>query len=199
VSYNITTHDANVVAGGSLLITAASLQADETLTFNGTAETDGRFTIQGGAGADVLTGGAKGDHFNGNAGDDQLFGMGGNDTLVGGAGADQLTGGLGRDYFTFRSTTDSTVAAPDKILDFHLGDKIDLSAIDANSGMNGNQAFTFIGEAAFSAAGQVRASYDPTTDLWSVEGDIDGDGKADFLIHVTRSDAEPIVMSDFVL
>jgi hypothetical protein len=36
------------------------------------------------------------------------------------------------------------------------GDTIDLSSLDANAGAAGNQAFQFIGTAAFSAAGQVR-------------------------------------------
>jgi hypothetical protein len=36
------------------------------------------------------------------------------------------------------------------------GDTINLSALDANAGAGGNQAFQFIGQAAFSAAGQVR-------------------------------------------
>ena len=36
------------------------------------------------------------------------------------------------------------------------GDLVDLSAIDANTGASGNQAFTWIGRADFTAAGQVR-------------------------------------------
>lgn len=38
------------------------------------------------------------------------------------------------------------------------GDRIDLSAIDANNLMTGNQAFSFRGTAAFTAPGQVRYS-----------------------------------------
>ncbi len=36
---------------------------------------------------------------------------------------------------------------------------IDLLALDANAGVGGNQALSFIGAAAFSAAGQVRYSH----------------------------------------
>ena len=36
-------------------------------------------------------------------------------------------------------------------------DKIDLSTIDANAALAGNQAFAFIGSVAFSGLGQVRA------------------------------------------
>jgi Ca2+-binding RTX toxin-like protein len=198
-SYNITMHDANVAAGTTFTVTAASLQANETLIFNGRAEKDGAFNVHGGAGADTIVGGAKTDYLIGNAGDDKLFGMDGNDTLVGNAGADQLRGGFGNDIFRFLSTSDSTAEATDRILDFQSGDKIDLSAIDANSGMDGDQAFTFIGTGAFTGAGQVRATFDANTNLWSVQGDIDGDGNADFLIHVTSVGNQPIVTTDFVL
>jgi hypothetical protein len=45
----------------------------------------------------------------------------------------------------------------DVINDFQQGqDLIDLGAVDADAGAAGNQAFSFIGQAAFSAAGQVR-------------------------------------------
>ena len=37
-----------------------------------------------------------------------------------------------------------------------VSDQIDLSTIDANALTVGNQAFTYIGSAAFSAAGQLR-------------------------------------------
>ena len=50
-------------------------------------------------------------------------------------------------------------ATRDLIQGFTLGgggDKIDLSSIDAMAGTAGNQAFAFIGNAAFSAEGQIR-------------------------------------------
>jgi Ca2+-binding RTX toxin-like protein len=199
-SYHITTHDANVAAGGSLFVTAAALKANETLTFIGSAETDGAFRVQGGAGADLIVGGGGNDYLIGNGGNDQLFGKGGDDYLVGGAGQDQLRGGFGFDVFRFLAASDSTVAAPDTILDFQYMEKIDLSAIDANSLLEGDQAFTFIGDAEFTAAGQVRATYDAATKLWSVAGDINGDGTADFLILVSRPNSElPIVAGEFYL
>jgi Ca2+-binding RTX toxin-like protein len=200
-SYSITTHDGNVASGGSLFVTAAGLRANETLTFIGSAEKDGAFRVQGGAGADLIVGGDKADYLIGNGGNDQLFGGGGDDYLVGGAGQDHLRGGAGFDTFRFLAASDSTVAAPDRIIDFQLGEKIDLSAIDANSMMDGDQAFTFIGNAAFAGvAGQLRAAYDAGTKLWSVEGDINGDGQADFLIMVSRPVSDmPILAGEFHL
>lgn len=69
----------------------------------------------------------------------------------------------------------------DVITDFSQAqnDRIVLSAIDADSGTGGDQAFTFIGAGAFSnTAGEWRAVAEgPNT---RVEGDVDGDGTADF-------------------
>ncbi|HEX8449633.1 MAG TPA: calcium-binding protein, partial [Allosphingosinicella sp.] len=79
--YNLTIADANVAAGAFLTVDAGNLAANETLVFDGSAETDGRFWLVGGAGADRLTGGS------------------GRDALQGGAGADTLIGGLGGDYY----------------------------------------------------------------------------------------------------
>jgi len=94
---------------------------------------------------------------NGGAGNDTLIGSAGADTIVGGAGKDTLTGGGGADTFVFKAVGESTVANPDRILDFVSGvDRIDLSAIDANTRVAGNQAFTFIGADDFTGLGQLR-------------------------------------------
>ncbi|MGZ9063524.1 MAG: M10 family metallopeptidase C-terminal domain-containing protein, partial [Allosphingosinicella sp.] len=82
-----------------------------------------------GAGVDTLVsienlvGSAFGDRLTGNAGANWLTGGGGGDVLAGGAGADR---------FVYLALSDSTQAAPDLIADFAAGDRIDLSAIDAN-------------------------------------------------------------------
>ena len=85
-SYDITTVDANVPSGGLLKVQATQLAAGQSLTFNGSAETDGAFIVYGGQGNDHFTGGAGDDGF--------YFGPGGfnaSDLVDGGAGAnDQL-------------------------------------------------------------------------------------------------------------
>ncbi|MFL6857074.1 MAG: hypothetical protein ACJ8EB_04100, partial [Allosphingosinicella sp.] len=88
-NYDLTLVDANL-AFGTLTVNASGLAADESLVFNGSAETGGSFSITGGAGADRLTGGA---------GNDFLTGGGGSDLLDGGAGADSMSGGLGDDIY----------------------------------------------------------------------------------------------------
>ncbi|MDP8994606.1 MAG: hypothetical protein M3N07_06465, partial [Pseudomonadota bacterium] len=101
----------------------------------------------------------------------------------------------------------SRPVAPDRIFGFeHAIDKIDLARIDADTTAAGNQAFTFIGSAAFSgngAAGQLRAENlgeaTPSYNVWRVEGDVDGDGVADFSIEVYIEVGQPLTASDFIL
>jgi hypothetical protein len=199
VTYSLTTVDANVAAGKVLTVLGLGLLSDETVLFNGSAETDGSFYIATGAAADILVGGQKNDSLLGGGGNDQLYGLGGNDWLLGGAGADTLRGGTGKDLFVYQSVSDSTAAATDHILDFEdLSDHIDFSAIDANSNLAGDQAFTFIGSSAFSnTAGELRAYLSGGS--WFVEGDVDGDGTADLVVHVDVFNGHIMGASDFVL
>ena len=162
----------------------------------------GNNVIRGAEGNDSILGNDGNDTLFGDAGVDILRGGNGDDILVGGAGADQLQGGVGADTFRFLSTADLglTGATSDRVLDFSAvqGDRIDLSTIDANAGLAGNQAFTFIGGAAFTGvAGQLRVQASGTNQL--VYGDVNGDGVADFLIVVTPVGAVPLVGGDFQL
>ena len=93
----------------------------------------------------------------GTYGDDLLFGNGGVNVLTGGAGSDFLDGRGGADWYSYFYTADRAVTAPDRILDFShsQGDKLDLHNIDANEQLDGNQAFQFIGNSAFTGPGQV--------------------------------------------
>lgn len=196
--YVITTVEANVLAGAQMFVTAASLQAGETLTFDGSAETDGGFVVHGGAGNDRISGGWSSDFIIGNAGDDSLYGLGGNDILIGGLGGDRMRGGGGADVFRYQSSDQSTWHSEDHILDFRHSDRIDLSAIDGNADAAGNNAFTFIGAAEFSnTAGELRAyQYGGS---WWVEGDSDGDGTAELVLQVTLADPAPLGAGDFIL
>ncbi len=130
---------------------------------------------------------AGNDKITGGSGDDKLEGFGGNDVLYGRQGADKLYGGAGADTFTFKSVRDSTVDADgrDTIQDFSASqkDRIDLRSIDANMKAGGNQAFSFIGKNGFhNKAGELR--YEKYGSGVLVSGDVDGDGSADFSIHV---------------
>ena len=115
-------------------------------------------------GIENVIGGKVGDSIFGNAASNAINGMGGDDWIVGGYGGDVLTGGAGKDEFRFTSVTDSindtNWGLRDKITDFTSGaDHIDVWQIDANANINGNQSFNYLGDKAFTSAGQIRSYY----------------------------------------
>ena len=136
------------------------------------ADSDAGLALRGNGLDNIIAGGG---------GNDRLIGGYGNDTLDGEAGRDILIGGVGNDRFVFDALSDSVVGgARDLIKDFTAGaDIIDLGGIDANMGLAGDQAFSFIGNAAFSrTAGELQARALGANTL--VSGDVDGNGRADF-------------------
>ncbi|HET7062507.1 MAG TPA: hypothetical protein VFI43_10055, partial [Nitrosospira sp.] len=114
----------------------------------------GNDTVFGDNGNDRVNGGNGNDHLYGGDGADHLYGDAGNDYLNGGKGGDWLYGGAGNDTFDYNALSDSPgfeetspVIVRDSIVGFNgdgaaLGDRIDLSSIDANLDVDGNQAFT---------------------------------------------------------
>jgi Ca2+-binding RTX toxin-like protein len=177
-SYDITTADDTVAAGATMTFNGGALSAAETLHFDGSAETNGNFRLFGGSADDVIKGGA------------------GNDLIYGGLGHDDLTGGAGADTFRYQGTGESTTTATDRILDFATGDIIDLGRIDAVPG-GGDDAFNLV--AAFDGhAGQLVLTQG-ANNVWTVSGDTDGNGQADFQILVTVSDGHQLGNADFVL
>jgi Ca2+-binding RTX toxin-like protein len=125
----------------------------------------------------------------GNNYDNAVEGNVANNRLSGGAGIDYLYGDEGADIFDFNSRLDSYASASnrDTIEDFFRsdGDRIDVSDIDASTAYSGNQAFSFIGNLAFSGDGgggelQVRRY----TDHSVVSADVNGDSFTDFSIEV---------------
>ena len=111
--------------------------------YYGSSIEGGNDTIAGGFGNDVI----YGDGANGYGG----LVTGGNDVINGGPGSDVIYGDwavadtFGNDTFIYMSTGDGG----DTIVDFAAlgGDLIDVSAIDANTALIGDQAFGFAGTA----------------------------------------------------
>jgi Ca2+-binding RTX toxin-like protein len=117
--------------------------------------------LDGGRDNDRVSGGDGADRIHGRDGTDRLYGGDGDDVIVGGLGGDRLAGNGGNDIIRYESFVESTPDGADLIESFASGgaggDLIDLIAVDAQAGTFGNQAFSFIGAAAFSAEGQIRA------------------------------------------
>ncbi len=182
-------------------------QGDDSITGNGQSNYisggSGNDNINADAGGDIaygdtgddyIYGGSGADELHGGAGDDDLDGGADNDIVIGGAGTDQMYGGTGADKFVFKSTGDSVKGVNrDWIYDFsHAeGDKIDLHSIDANTKHSGNDAFKYIGTAGFHhKAGELHYHNH------ILAGDVNGDGKADFEMHINTSSLQA---SDFIL
>ena len=149
-------------------------QAGDNLIIGNSADNflygrDGNDTLKGGGGADLL------------------YGENGNDTLEGGSGMDRFYGGTGADTFLFRDGdfAGMTSGTADRIHDFSQaqGDKLDFSNVDASTLTGGDQAFSFIGNAAFGHhAGELR--YYQQSGVTYVAGDTNGDGAADFVVRI---------------
>lgn len=148
--YRITTVDANVAAGATLIIDGVELEVGEELIVNGSAETDGFLILGGGNSNDILSGGAQADQIAGLAGNDRLFGLAGNDDLTGGQGADRMNGGAGNDRFIYAGPSESSSIFFDTIVNFQTQfDTIDL--VTVVTGWTGNITTGSLSVATFDA------------------------------------------------
>jgi len=135
----------------------------------------------------------------GSSGADTITGTATDETIRGGLGGDRLTAGTGKDTFDFDGVKEigKKKGKLDLITDWSDGDKIDLSTIDANGKKKGDKAFKFLKKegADFTKAGQV--GFDQKKGKTVVQGDTNGDGKADFKLQLA-GDID-LAKGDFVL
>lgn len=147
--------------------------------------TTAKEVVDGRGGNDLVLAGSGDDALFGGGGRDQLFGEAGDDLLFGGAGKDRLSGGEGRDVLDFDSRFETRAGAAhrDVVTDFdRADDRLDLRGIDAIAG-GGDQAFRWIGNRPFhDVAGELH--YVRRSGFVIVEGDVNGDGRADFQIQL---------------
>jgi Ca2+-binding RTX toxin-like protein len=171
---------------------------DRFFGFENAAGTLGHDTIRGTNGVNSLRG---------SDGNDILYGRGGNDIVNGGDGADTLIGGLGsdilhtsvgaidssRDLVRYESLKESgvTVATRDVVYWFKPGqDKIDLSKLDANLGLKGNQAFKVV-TGLTKAFGEIKPVKSGADTLVQIDGDKDNAVDMTILVkdvHLTKAD-----------
>lgn len=174
----------------------------ENLTLDNTAGFLTAVFGRGNSANNVIIGNSIGNFLAGNAGNDTISGGAGSDIIIGGTGTDTMTGGTGSDDFDYNAASESAVGAGrDVITDFvHNSDDLDLSSIDADLNVAGNQAFTFIGNVAFTGtAGEVRFFTSGANVI--VQFDVQGDGNqtADAEIQLNGAAAVGINASDFIL
>jgi serralysin len=149
-------------------------------------------TANGGDGVDQIKGGTAVDTINGGNGNDKINGAG---------GADILTGGAGSDVFKYGAASDSGLGAgADRITDFTIGqDRLNFSRIDADAALAGDQAFAFVGTAAFTNTGLGQLRYLTSGSDLIVQADVNGDGVTDMEVILQGLGGQSLGAADFVL
>jgi Ca2+-binding RTX toxin-like protein len=158
----------------------------------GAALGDVLVSIEGLVGSQSAT---QGDTLTGDANANTIYGVDGDDVIDGGGGQDLLFGGNGVDRFVFTSlgTSEATTA---QIFDFNnSSETIDLTAIDADTGTGGDQAFTFVSSFT-GVSGQAIVTYDSSANVSHLSFDTNGDSSADLYLLIVGSQALP---SNFLL
>lgn len=152
-----------------------------------------RDSLTGGTGDDFLSGGSGDDTLWGDAGADRLHGGDGNDFLRGGAGLDVLYGGAGADTFHFLKgeAPPSEYSVEDRIEDFEIGDRIDLSDLAWGT-------LTWRGSGSFTGVNQVRV-VELASGYRDVRVNLDYDSVAEFEILVRTSGDFHLIEGDFLL
>jgi FG-GAP-like repeat/RTX calcium-binding nonapeptide repeat (4 copies) len=176
--------DVYVIGAGDTVIEDVSGGNDRvvsTIDYTLTANVEGLY----GSGSNDL-------HLVGNNLRNTIQGNSGNDTLTGGFESDTLSGNAGSDSFNYSSISDFGLGGiRENITDFQTGsDTLNFSEIDSNINLDGNQDFSFIGSNAFTATGQASAGELRVYAVGGaliVEGDIDGNGIADFQLQLDHA------------
>lgn len=172
----------------------------------------GANSISGGGGADVLngfdgndtmTGGSGDDTINGGRHNDTVRGQGGADILLGGFDADIVIGGAGNDTYRYTVLSTSVPGARDQIragdggpafanAGNGVGDLIDVSGIDADTTVNGNQTFQFGGVTQM-GRGFLWVANSGTDTI--VRGNVNNNNTVEFEIEI--EDGANVVASDY--
>jgi Ca2+-binding RTX toxin-like protein len=129
---------------------------------------------------------------------ENAIGGSGNDTLIASDDVNDLFGGAGEDVFVFTSSlaAGSGEGSRDRIIDFDVGDRIDIEDISREFADRfedaladeGIRRFVLLRDGeAFSEPGQIRIQYQDLDDgrsITVIEGNIDGDADTEFEIEL---------------
>jgi Ca2+-binding RTX toxin-like protein len=119
----------------------------------------------------------------------------GDDIIIAGDGVNELTGGEGDDTFVFQTvaSSGSGKGSRDKILDFEVGDRINIDDISEEFENDFNEVFDDPGirkfmliaqGQEFARPGEIRFKYDEEHGATVLEGNIDFDADTDFEIEI---------------
>jgi Ca2+-binding RTX toxin-like protein len=150
-----------------------------------------------------VIGTSQDDWIEGNSAINVLNGGGGNDQMASGFGGDTLTGGTGADTFFFTNIAALPLGdgPREHITDFERGsDHIDLSGIDANVNVAGDQKFVIV-DGFTGTAGQLTSAREWRGDGQAWMMDVNGDGASDgyIMVHTFDGSRTFLTDSDFIL
>ncbi|MGO4916443.1 peroxidase family protein [Pseudogemmobacter sp. W21_MBD1_M6] len=123
------------------------------------------------------------------SGHDTLWGIenivtgAGNDIITANAAVNVIDGGDGENIFRFNAAAD---ADGDTVVGFQPGDKIDLSGMDANNDLSGQQTFMMSTTGSLGAVGELLVSHETREDgeYTVIEGNAGGDSSAEFKLSL---------------
>jgi Ca2+-binding RTX toxin-like protein len=126
---------------------------------------------------------------------ENFIGGSGDDRITASAAANEIDGGAGNNTYVFKSAQD---ADGDVITGFSPGDKIDLSAMDANGCDTGDGTFALV-SGGFTAPGQIQITHETRADgdVTIIQGNVSGNGEAEF--DLTLKGRHELTASDFNL
>ena len=171
--------------GGSTAVVVDLSGATDTAKRGG--ETDTLVSVEGAIGSSAA---------------DTFKGDGAENRFMGGDGRDLYTGGAGRDLYDFNTVNDSRVGSTvrDVVTDFGYGqDKIDLAGIDADTTHAGNQAFHWVGNAAFTANHPGEVGWFTSGANTIIQASTDNDATAEFQLQLSGISGPSLAATDFFL
>jgi len=121
---------------------------------------------------------------------------------MGGDGKDTYTGGAGRDLYDFNTVNDSRVGSTvrDVVTDFGYGqDKVDLSGVDADATRTGDQAFHWVGGAAFTTGHPGEVGWFTSGANTVIQASTDNDAAAEFQLQPNGISGPSLAATDFHL